>query len=66
MGRYFLLILILQTIAKVNKLIQEVFFDDLSIPYYEIKNGIPSSMKSMETKFCQFSGGLAIFCSFLS
>lgn len=34
MGRFFLLILLLQTFAKTNKLIQEFFFDDLSVPYY--------------------------------
>ena len=36
MGRFFLLILILHTFGRVNLLIQEVFFDDLSLPFYEI------------------------------
>lgn len=34
MGRFFMLILILQTFGKVNILIQEVFYDDLSLPFY--------------------------------
>ena len=66
MGRFFLLILILQTIGKVNMLIQEVFFEDLSLPFYEIETNVPKEHRSFETKFCQISGGLAIIAGFLS
>lgn len=66
MGRFFLLILVLKTLSKINILIQEVLFDDMSIPYYEIKNGIDDTQKSYYTKFCQWSGGVNIFTSFLS
>ena len=66
MGRFFLLILILQTIGKVNMLIQEVFFEDLSLPFYEIERNVPKIHRSFETKFCQISGGLAILTGFLS
>jgi len=66
MGRFFLLILILQTFGKVNMLIQEVFFEDLSLPFYEINAGIPMELRSFQTKFCQFSGKVAIFAGFLS
>lgn len=52
MGRFFMLILILQTVSKVNLLIQEVFFEDLSLPFFEIEMEIPSNKKSFETKFC--------------
>lgn len=47
-----------------NLLVQEVFFDDLSHPYYQIKYGAVE--KSFETKFCQWAGSIAIFTSFLS
>lgn len=47
MGRYFLLILMLTTLGKVNILVQELFFDDLSVPFYEIKNGVPNSEKTL-------------------
>ena len=47
MGRYFLLILFLTTLGKVNILVQELFFDDLSVPFYEIKNEVPNSEKSL-------------------
>ena len=66
MGRFFLLILILQTIGKANMLIQEVFFEDLSLPFYEIEMNVPHEHKSFETKFCQISGALALFAGFLS
>jgi hypothetical protein len=66
MGRFFLLILILQTVGKVNMLIQEVFYEDLSLPFYEIEHKIPQEQRSFETRFCQFSGALAIFAGFLS
>lgn len=52
MGRYFLLILLLTTLGKVNILVQELFFDDLSVPFYEIKNEVPNSEKSLQTRFC--------------
>ena len=63
-GRFFLLILVLQTFTMTNLLVQEVFFDDLSHPYYQIKYGVEN--KSYETKFCQWAGSIAIFTSFLS
>lgn len=66
MGRYFLLILLLTTLGKVNILVQELFFDDLSVPFYEIKNGVPNSEKSLQTRFCQWAGGLSLFTNFLS
>ena len=66
MGRYFLTILMLQTLGKLNIFIQELFFDDLSLPYYEVKFKVERSQKSIETNFCQIFGGLSIFTSFLS
>jgi hypothetical protein len=66
MGRFFLLILILQTFGKVNMLIQEILFSDLSLPFFEISAGIPMEKRSFQTKFCQYSGKIAIFAGFLS
>jgi hypothetical protein len=66
MGRYFLLILFLTTLGKVNIFVQEIFFDDLSLPYYEIKNGVPWDRMSLETKFCQWAGAISLFTNFLS
>jgi hypothetical protein len=39
MGRFFLIILALQSADKVNALIQELYIKDLSLPYYEIDMG---------------------------
>ena len=36
MGRFFLIILGLQSIDKLNFLVQELFMVDLSLPYFEI------------------------------
>lgn len=50
MGRFFLIILALQSADKINSLIQELFIGDLSLPYYEIEKKIEP--KSTETKVC--------------
>lgn len=36
MGRFFLIILALQSMDKINALLQELFIKDLSLPFFEI------------------------------
>lgn len=64
MGRFFLIILALQSIDKINSLIQELYIGDLSLPYYEIERHVEH--KSPETKICQFMGFLTTFCDYMS
>jgi hypothetical protein len=64
MGRFFLIILALQSTDKINALLQELYIKDLSIPYYEIEMNVPN--KSMETKVCQFMGFLTTFFDYMS
>ena len=64
MGRFFLIILFLQSTDKVNALLQELYIKDLSLPYYEIDYEVEN--KSMETKVCQFMGFLTTFCDYMS
>lgn len=40
MGRFFLIILALQSVDKFNSLVQELYIGDLSLPYYEIDQKI--------------------------
>lgn len=64
MGRFFLIILFLQSADKVSALIQELYIKDLSLPYYEIDAGV--AKKSPQTKICQFMGGLTTFFDYMS
>ena len=64
MGRFFLIILALQSADKFNSLLQELYIGDLSLPYYEIDQKILP--KSTKTKVCQFMGFLTTFCDFAS
>lgn len=50
MGRFFLIILALQSADKINALLQELYIKDLSLPYYEIDYEVPK--KSPQTKVC--------------
>jgi hypothetical protein len=50
MGRFFLIILALQSVDKVNALLQELYIKDLSIPYYELDANV--EVKSPETMVC--------------
>ncbi|CDW91170.1 saicar synthase-like protein [Stylonychia lemnae] len=63
MGRFFLLILILQTLDKTNIFIQELFFRDLSVVFYEVKYDIEP--KQFETKLCIFFGFIKTIVDFL-
>eukprot|EP00347_Sterkiella_histriomuscorum_P012117 403369830 len=64
MGRFFLMILGLQTIDKSLILIQELAFPDLSQVYYEIRVGIYP--RSLVTELCQSFGLIKTFIDFLS
>jgi len=64
MGRFFLIILALQSADKINALFQELYIKDLSLPYYEIDYDVPN--KSPETKVCQFMGLLTTFFDYMS
>ena len=64
MGRFFLLILALQTFDKTNQFIQEIFFQDLNVPFYEIKFHVRP--RSPITKLCIYFGAIRIFFDFLS
>jgi hypothetical protein len=64
MGRFFLIILALQSADKVNALFQELYIKDLSLLYYEIDYDVPN--KSSETKVCQFMGLLTTFFDYMS
>lgn len=64
MGRFFLLILILNTIDKANIFMQEIFFRDLSPIYFELKYHVWPRM--IETKFCMLFGFIKSFVDFLS
>jgi hypothetical protein len=50
MGRFFLIILALQSFDKINAIIQEVYISDLSLPYYQIKENVEEF--SARTKTC--------------
>ena len=64
MGRFFLIILALQSTDKINALLQELYIKDLSLPYYEIDYNVIN--KSMETKVCQFMGFITTFFDYMS
>ncbi len=64
LGRFFLIILALQSADKINGLLQEVYIKDLSLPFYELEQNIPNT--SMETKVCQFMGFLTTFFDYMS
>lgn len=64
MGRFFLIILALQSTDKINALLQELYIKDLSLPYYEIDYNVLN--KSMETKVCQFMGFITTFFDYMS
>ncbi len=64
MGRFFLIILALQSADKINGLLQEVYIKDLSLPFYELEQNVPNT--SMETKVCQFMGLLTTFFDYMS
>jgi hypothetical protein len=64
MGRFFLIILALQSVAKINVLIQEFYIQDLSLPFYELFENV--KVKSTETKVCQFMGLITVFADYMS
>ena len=66
MGRYYLLILGLQTIDKTNLFLQEIMFPDLSKVFWEVTMGVPSNKRSIETQTCVIFGALRNFIGFLS
>lgn len=50
MGRFFLIILALQSFDKIMAIVQELYIGDLSLPYYQIKEHFPHI--STRTKVC--------------
>ena len=64
MGRFFLIILALQSVDKINALIQELYIGDLSQPYFEILRRYEP--KSSETQVCQVMGFLTTFFDYMS
>ena len=64
MGRFFLYILALQSVDKLNFLFQEIFVGELSLPYWEISNEIVP--KSFETKVCVILGMSKVFCDYMA
>jgi hypothetical protein len=64
MGRFFLYILALQSIDKLNFVIQEFVVGDLSLPYWEISNEIEP--KSTETTVCTWLGVVKVFCDYMA
>lgn len=64
MGRFFLIILALQSVDKVNVLVQQLYVGDLALPYYEISTGVKN--KSTVTRVCQIFGMLSTFCDYMS
>lgn len=66
MGRYFLLILGLQTIDKTNLFFQELLFSDLSRVFWEVNAGVPNDHRALETKTCVIFGAFRNCIGFLS
>lgn len=64
MGRFFLLILLLQTIDKTNCFLQELFFPNLSDVFYEINYDVVP--RSAKTKLCMYFGFVKTLVGFLS
>ena len=64
MGRFFLIILGLQSFDKINVLITELYIGDLSLPYYEIMHKVEP--KSTETQLCQTLGVMSTFADYMS
>jgi hypothetical protein len=64
MGRFFLIILALQSYDKVMAIVQELYIGDLSLPYYQIKENFPHI--STRTKVCQVMGTFSTFFDYMS
>ena len=64
MGRFFLIILALQSFDKIGAILQILYIDDLNLPYYEISHSVYP--KSMKTMFCQVMGFASTFCDYMS
>lgn len=65
MGRFFLIILALQSIDMICTVLQLIFIEDLSKPFYEILSGSKQN-QSPQTHLCQSMGFVHTFCDYMS
>jgi hypothetical protein len=65
MGRFFLIILALQSIDMICTVLQSVFIEDLSQPFYEILRG-SQPHRSPQTRLCQTMGFVHTLCDYMS
>ena len=66
MGRFFLIILALQSLDMLCTVLQSVFIEDLSQPFYEILLSGTQAHRSPQTCLCQSMGFVHTLCDYMS